>query len=66
MAQTEINWPATLRATDSAEQAAAVRELRSLLQAGLRVALNGRRDVNEAHLEDFVQESLMRVLDRFF
>lgn len=61
---TEINWPATLRATDSAEQAAAVRELRSLLLAGLRVALSGRGDVSEAHLEDFVQESLIRVLDR--
>lgn len=64
MTQTEINWPATLRATDSAEQAAAVNELRSLLHAGLRVALNGRSDVSEAHLQDFAQESLLRVLDR--
>jgi RNA polymerase sigma-70 factor (ECF subfamily) len=62
--QTEINWPATLRATDSAEQAAAMRELRGLLHAGLRVALNGRSDVSEAHLEDFAQEGLLRVLDR--
>jgi RNA polymerase sigma-70 factor (ECF subfamily) len=62
--QTEINWPAVLRATDSAEQAAAVNELRAVLHVGLRVALNGRRDVSEAHLEDFAQESLLRVLDR--
>lgn len=64
MTQTEINWPAALRATDSAEQAAAVNELRGLLHAGLRVALSGRSDVSEAHLQDFAQESLLRVLDR--
>ncbi len=64
MTQNETNWPALLRATDSAVQAAAVRELRDVLQAGLRVALNGRSDVSEAHLEDFAQESLLRVLER--
>ena len=64
MTQTETHWPSLLRATDSAVQAAAVRELRDVLQAGLRVALNGRSDVSEAHLEDFAQESLLRVLDR--
>jgi RNA polymerase sigma-70 factor (ECF subfamily) len=62
--QNEINWPAALHATDSAEQAAAVSELRAVLQNGLRVALNGRSDVSEAHLEDFAQESLLRVLKR--
>ena len=64
MTQNEINWPVALRATDSGEQAAAVRALRELLQNGLRIALNGRSDVSEAHLEDFAQESLLRVLDR--
>ena len=64
MTQNEINWPAALCAAGSPEQADAVRELRSLLQAGLRVALIGRSDVSEAHLEDFAQESLLRVLDR--
>ncbi len=64
MTQNEINWVAALRGTDSAEQAAAVRELRGLLHAGLRVALTGRSDVSEAHLEDFAQESLLHVLDR--
>lgn len=62
--QTEINWPVALRADDSAEQATAVNELRAVLHAGLRVALNGRSDVSEAHVEDFAQESLLRVLDR--
>ena len=64
MTQSEINWPAALRATDSGEQAAAVRALRDVLHNGLRSALNGRSDVSEAHLEDFAQESLLRVLDR--
>jgi len=62
--QNEINWPAALRAPDSGEQAAAVKALRELLQHGLRIALHGRGDVSEAHLEDFAQESLLRVLDR--
>jgi RNA polymerase sigma-70 factor (ECF subfamily) len=62
--QNEINWPAALRAADSGEQAAAVRALREVLQNGLRIAFSGRSDVSEAHLEDFTQESLLRVLDR--
>jgi len=62
--QSEINWPAALRATDSGEQTAAVGALREILQNGLRIALNGRSDVSQAHLEDFAQESLLRVLDR--
>jgi RNA polymerase sigma-70 factor (ECF subfamily) len=60
----EINWPAALRAPDSGEQAAAMRALRDLLHSGLRMALGSRTDVSEAHLEDFAQESLLRVLDR--
>ena len=64
MTQIEINWPAALRATDNGEQAAALSALRDVLHNGLRIALNGRRDVSEAHLEDFAQESLLRVLDR--
>jgi RNA polymerase sigma-70 factor (ECF subfamily) len=62
--QSETNWPAALRASDSGEQAVAVSALRDVLQNGLRIALNGRSDVSEAHLEDFAQESLLRVLDR--
>jgi len=60
----EINWPAALRAADNPEQAAAVQALREVLHTGLRIALGGRGDVSEAHLEDFAQESLLRVLDR--
>ena len=64
MTQSKIDWPAALRAADSGAQAAAVEALRELLQNGLRIALNGRGDVSEAHLEDFAQESLLRVLAR--
>ena len=64
MTPDEINWPAALRATDSAEQAAAVLALREVLHHGLRLALGARGDVSESHLEDFTQESLLRVLDR--
>ena len=64
MTPNEINWPAALRAADSAEQSAAMQALRAVLQNGLRIALHGRGDVSEAHLEDFAQESLLRVLDR--
>jgi RNA polymerase sigma-70 factor (ECF subfamily) len=60
----EIDWPAALRATDSGTQAAAVSALRVILLNGLRVALHGRSDVSEAHLEDFTQEGLLRVLER--
>ena len=64
MTGSEIDWPVALRATDSGEQAAAVSALREVLHHGLRIALNGRSDVSAAHLEDFAQESLLRVLDR--
>ncbi len=64
MTESEINWPATLRASDTGEQVEAVRTLRQLLQNGLRIALSGRGDVSEAHLEDFAQESLLRVMAR--
>lgn len=62
--QTEINWPTALRATDRAEQSAAVTGLRGILQNGLRIALKSRSDVSEAHLEDFAQDGLLRILDQ--
>lgn len=61
MVTSEINWPEALRATDNSE---ALAELRGILLNGLRVALHDRSDVSEAHLEDFAQEALLRVLDR--
>jgi RNA polymerase sigma-70 factor (ECF subfamily) len=40
----------------------ALADLRSLLVRGLRYALSGRSSVTEAHLEDFVQEALLKIL----
>ena len=59
--ETEINWPEALRAT---ENSAAVSALRRILLDGLRIALRERTDVNEAQLEDFTQEALLRILER--
>ena len=59
--ETEINWPEALRAT---ENSAAVSELRRILLDGLRIALRERTDVNEAQLEDFTHEALLRILER--
>ena len=64
MTQNETNWPGALRAENRDEQTTAMNALRDILQKGLRVALGGRGDVSEAHIEDFAQESLLRVLDR--
>jgi RNA polymerase sigma-70 factor (ECF subfamily) len=62
--QDEINWPTALRDSGSEDQDAAYRELKDILQNGLRVAFSGRGDVSEAHIEDFAQESLLRVMDK--
>ncbi len=64
MTQDEIRWPDALRATDRGEQAAAVSALRDVLLKGLRIALGSRADVSEAHLEDFAQDALLRVMER--
>jgi len=61
--QIEIDWPQALRSTGD-EQIAAVKELRTVLMNGLRMALQNRSDVSEAHIEDFAQESLLRIMDR--
>lgn len=64
MNQPEIQWTVALRSPDQTEQTAAVQSLRDLLQRGLKVALGGRSDVDDAHIEDFAQEALVRVIDR--
>ncbi len=60
----EINWMTALRSPDSLEQTEAVETLREILHRGLKIALSGRADVDEAHVEDFAQEALLRVMDR--
>lgn len=42
----------------------AVRRLRTLLRSALARALAGRRDVNDADLDDFSQEAVVRVVQR--
>ena len=64
MREAEADWPAALRAADRTKHAAAVRALRAVLHDGLRIALADRADVSAAHVDDFAQESLLRVLDR--
>jgi len=64
MNTTEINWIESLRSPNLEEQATAMKSLRDILLKGLRIALGGRGDVSEAHLEDFAQDGLLRVLDK--
>lgn len=59
--ESEVDWPKALRAADNS---AAVSDLREILLNGLRVGLRNRADVSETQLEDFAQESLLRVLQR--
>ena len=59
--ETEINWPEALRATENSD---AVSALRRILLDGLRIALRERTDVNEAQLEEFTHEALLRILER--
>jgi RNA polymerase sigma-70 factor (ECF subfamily) len=59
--EAEINWPKALRATKNSD---AVSALRRILLHGLRIALHERTDVNEAQLEDFTHEALLRILER--
>lgn len=56
-------WLADLRG-GGPEQQAALRDLRAALLRGLRKALSGYSQANEALLEDAVQDALLRILDR--
>ncbi len=56
-----LDWPESLRAADNG---AAIVVLRTHLAVRLRVALSDRTDVSEAQIEDFVQESILRVLSQ--
>lgn len=63
MLEVETDWIGALRST-SKDSAPALGALRELILNGLRLALRRRTDVSEAQLEDFTQESLVRVLNR--
>lgn len=45
------------------ERDQALADLRASLVRGLRYALAGRSDVDDANIEDFVQDALLRILD---
>jgi RNA polymerase sigma-70 factor, ECF subfamily len=58
--RTNQQWLADLRGPG---RESALTDLRALLLRGLRYALVDRYGVSEAHLEDFVQEALLKILD---
>lgn len=57
------SWISDLQAAGPAQQAA-LADLRSVLLRNLRSALSGYSRANAAFLEDAVQDSLLRILDR--
>ncbi len=63
MSEIPINWPEVLR-SQGPGHGAALSRMRQILIDGLRSALRERSDVSEAHLEDFAQDALLRILDR--
>lgn len=56
-------WPQRLSA-DSNELESALAELRQILMRGLRAGLSGRARADEAFLEDVVQITLLKIVDR--
>jgi len=58
--RTNEEWLAALRGP---ERDLALADLRAFLVRGLRYALAGRAKVDEATLEDFVQDALLKILD---
>ncbi len=59
--RTNREWLMDLRGPRQRE---ALAELRRLLVRGLRYGLGHRADVTETDLDDFVQEALLKILDR--
>ncbi len=58
--RTNQEWLTDLRGPNREE---ALADLRDFLVRGLGYALANRRDVTEAHVEDFVQDALLKILD---
>lgn len=63
MGRDNATWLMHLR-SDGPDQQAALSDLRESLLRGLRRALSERSAVDESFLEDAVQDSLLRILDR--
>jgi RNA polymerase sigma-70 factor (ECF subfamily) len=63
-ARTNAQWLAAMISAPAIRDAA-LRDLRAILLKGLRAALKSRGDASQAHLEDFAQEALLRVVERY-
>lgn len=63
MGRDNATWLKNLR-SDGSEQYSALSDLREALLRGLRRALSNRPVADESFLEDAVQDSLVRILDR--
>lgn len=61
--RSDEEWVRMLQAQGT-EHEIAVAQLRTLLVRGLGRALAGRQNVDPAQIEDFVQEALLRILER--
>ena len=61
--RTNDEWLSALRDKGSARQDA-LRDLRARLLRGLKYAMADRPDVTEAHMEGFVQDALLKILDK--
>jgi RNA polymerase sigma-70 factor (ECF subfamily) len=60
--RTNQEWLAELRGLEGPERAGALADLRAFLVRGLRYALASRSDVDDALIEDFVQDALLKIL----
>lgn len=58
------DWIASLASADAAARNDAVRDLRDMLYRGLCKSLSKGRRVDDAFLEDIVQESSLKILDK--
>jgi RNA polymerase sigma-70 factor (ECF subfamily) len=58
------DWSANLASEDAALRNDAVRDLRDMLYRGLSKSLSKGRRVDDAFLEDIVQESSMKILEK--
>ncbi|MEO1527190.1 MAG: sigma-70 family RNA polymerase sigma factor [Planctomycetota bacterium] len=62
--RSDDEWLADLASTDEAIRGAALVDLQEMLLRGLAASLSKRGKVDDAFLEDIVQESLLKILDK--
>lgn len=64
MTEAEPNWIELLRSHDSEEQGEALRSLQQILLKGLGVALQQHASLCDGDLQDFTQESLLKIMEK--